>query len=67
MDAAADHIQHKHTSDGKKSRQAIVLSIAALAAFALLLSEVYRQLPGPIFGLLSLSAVWLGIASLFSP
>jgi hypothetical protein len=49
------------------SWSAFVLSAVAIAILALMLSELYRQLPAPAFSLLALAAIWLGIASLFSP
>lgn len=52
---------------GVMSRPIVILAASALALMSLMLLELYRQLPPLPAALLSVSAIWLGIASLFSP
>ena len=59
--------QDKLSSESRARRDAVVLAVAAGAALLLLLGHAAMQLPLLVFASVTLSGLWVGIASLFSP
>jgi hypothetical protein len=54
-------------SESRARRDAAVLAVAAGGALLLLLGHAAMQLPLLVFASVTLSGLWVGIASLFSP
>ena len=59
--------QDKLSSESRARRDAVVLAVAAGGALLLLLAHAAMQLPLLVFASVTLSGLWVGIASLFSP
>jgi hypothetical protein len=57
----------KLPSKSRARRDAAVLAVAAGGALLVLLGHAAMQLPLLVFALVTLSGLWVGIASLFSP
>ena len=57
----------KPSSESRARRDAAVLAVAAGGALLLLLEHAAMQLPLLVFASVTLSGLWVGIASLFSP
>lgn len=57
----------KLSSESRARRDAAVLAVAAGGALLLLLGHAAMQLPLLVFASVTLSGLWVGIASLFSP